>query len=133
MERRPRSVHAAQIVLVTPWGQITHWWSESMRNAARSKPSPVRACAEWSVRSGPNSVMPKSRWALTISSAQGVAGIHQVLVWKQVAAGQSDVDLLRHLHIGNGRVGRGDIREQVWPAGDGRIVTSLADVDLVAF
>jgi hypothetical protein len=38
MEGRPRSVHEGQIVVVTPWGQVTRWLSQSMVNAVRSKP-----------------------------------------------------------------------------------------------
>jgi hypothetical protein len=70
IDSRPRSVQADQIVLATPCGQMTCWWSQSMVNALRSKPLWVRACAELSMRSGPSSVMSKSRWAATINSTE---------------------------------------------------------------
>ena len=43
----------------------------------------------------------------------GVTGVHEVLIRKQIAAVQSSVDLLQHLHIGDGRIGGSDVGDEV--------------------
>lgn len=63
----------------------------------------------------------------------GVAGIHDVLVREQVAVVEAGVDVFQHLHVGEGRIGRGNVGDEVGQAGGGRIVAGLAEVDLVAF
>jgi hypothetical protein len=43
----------------------------------------------------------------------GVTGVHEVLIRKQIAVVESSVDLLQHLHIGDGRVGGSDVGDEV--------------------
>jgi len=63
--------HGFQVLLVTPCGQVACRASKSKANAALSYPAPALAWAEVSSSIGLTSVIPKTRAASMISSADG--------------------------------------------------------------
>jgi len=66
-----RCRHGFQVLLAIPCGQVACRVPKSKANAALSYPAPALAWAEVSSSSGLTSVIPKTRAACTISSADG--------------------------------------------------------------
>ena len=66
-----RCRHGVQVLLAIPCGQVACRASKSKANAALSYPAPALAWAELSSSSGLTSVIPKTRAAWMISSADG--------------------------------------------------------------